>query len=50
MEIFKYVSVAIGKEKLDRESLICDQLPSLDAAKVEEMNVEELWMVYENVE
>lgn len=43
MEIFKYVSVAIGQEKQDRESLICDKLPSIDAEKVEQMTVEDLW-------
>jgi len=48
--MLKYVSVAIGQEKGDRESMICDKLPSIDAEKVETMTVEELRQVYGNCE
>ena len=46
----KYVSVAIGQEKGDREMMICDKFPSIDAATAEAMGVEELRQVYGNCE
>lgn len=48
--MLKYVSVAIGQEKGDRDNMICDKLPSIDAQKVEAMAIEELRQVYGNCE
>jgi len=48
--MLKYVSVAIGQEKGDRDNMICDKQPSIDAQKVEAMAIEELRQVYGNCE